>query len=84
MKAIAFLRNFTRIGVSEDRLATAEVRFLVKGVEVRVDIVRVDIADPLTWTVELGNDPATAGHVLTRDEAAAAFADADRTVEGQG
>lgn len=81
MKAIAFLRNFTRIGVSEDRLATAEVRFLVKGVEVRVDLVQVDIADPLTWTVELGNDPATPGHVLTHDEAEVAFANASRTVE---
>lgn len=81
MRATEFLRNFTRIGVSEDRLATAEVRFLLKGVEVRVDLVRVDIADPLTWTVELGNDPETPGHVLTHEEADVAFANADRTVE---
>ncbi len=81
MKATEFLRNFTRLGMYPDWVNTAEVRFLVKDVEVRVDLVRVDIADPLTWTVELGNDPATAGHVLTRDEADAAFA--DRTVEGE-
>ena len=73
MKATDFLRNFLRVQLAPDRARAAEVRFLVAGVEVRVDMVRCEIGDPFVWTVELGNAPGTPGRVLTADEAAVAF-----------
>lgn len=81
MKATDFFRNFARVGLTPDRAQAAEVRFLVAGVEVRVDLVRCEIGDPVRWTVELGNDPATPGRVLTHDEAEAAFR--ARSIEGE-
>ncbi len=73
MRATAFLSSFMRLQLSPDRARTAEVRFMMKGVEVKLDLVQCEIADPVTWIIQLSNDPSTPGHVLTQDEVEAAL-----------